>query len=1170
MPGRLAILEFTHEGLHYCIANIYASNQDETSCVETLLEEIFGRDKGDFILMAGDWNTVLNNIKDKLGGAQVHANRKRQTLLNTAMSELGLHDPFRLDNPEGRTYSHVNKRYRTQSRLDFFLVDNNVINFPKCTSTITHGFRSDHSYVQLKLKGNKIERGKGYWKLNNSLLHRPDFCEGVEHIINQSTSDNFDSYGGLWDVIKMKIKDYSIRYSKELAQSRRDSKTALQSRIDELKSQINSEHDTDSDSTLDNLYSQLHEAEVSLNHVISGEIQGIITRSRIQWAEEGERSTKYFLGLEKSAQKKKSITKLIAENRNILTAQEEISKHVVSFYQNLFLSRRPAKREIENYLNACELDTIDADLSSELDHDITLDELSSVVKSLKNNKSPGWDGLTNEFYKKFWDRIKHLLHQAITESVNSSMLPPSLRIGVITLLPKPKSPRELNYIRNWRPITLLNTDYKIFTHAIKNRIILAVPNLISEAQSGFQAGRSTTDNLILMYLIVESFNNDPTKEGLLLQIDYEKAFDSVEHEFIFSTMKKMGFGDKLIDLVKIAFSGCISFANVNGHLSDTIYIGRGLHQGSPLSPILFLLVAQVFTKNIEKNQAIEGVVVDKVPLLQSLFADDTDLFLKADEDCVSAVFKELDDFGRYSGCKHNINKTRCVPLGRSKYNTSLIMNLRQSYGQGFVPDDGKFSALGISFDGQNIKEVSELNYSQKIEKVRNLIKIWSKRNMTIFGRLTLIKCFLLSQFVYLINPLPSPSKKLIIQINGLLYKFLWGGGREKLKRELIGLPKEKGGIEMINFEDFILGLKVKLLSKVLDTNFHHPWKRIILNQLKFSDHPIISIEAGAVKANRTFCKDLVACFLNWKQLTARCRNKTANFCIWGGGIPGNDSLLWNDFLIAKNVLYASDFVSNHGQVLSYQDFRYKFNIRATMVTKTEYAHIVLALRNFHSSADELKSIMNIDPGISLSILLGEDKTSILMTDSKKIREMLVVRPAMEILSIPQFSQWSNDIEGLKNEEMWAQTLKNLYKISNHYKLIQHQYKILTMIATSKYMRYKMKIETSHECSHCLANTIETLKHIYMDCPRSQNFYNMVVNFIKINLDNSFIGGKLYQVTCCHENIAISYLYLTANWYVGRKLQYGKRLYWDEFMKNLKSLLVGEKTAVTSMLENLLS
>ena len=129
--------------------------------------------------------------------------------------------------------------------------------------------------------------------------------------------------------------------------------------------------------------------------------------------------------------------------------------------------------------------------------------------------------------------------------------------------------------------------------------------------------------------------------------------------------------------------------------------------------------------------------------------------------------------------------TRCVPLGRSNYNTSLIRNLRQSYGQGFVPDDGKFSALGISFNGQNIKEVGELNYSQKIEKVRNLIKIWSKRNMTIFGRLTLIKCFLMSQFVYLINLLPSSSK------NKLLYKFLWGGGREKLKRDRLLVCRKK-------------------------------------------------------------------------------------------------------------------------------------------------------------------------------------------------------------------------------------------------------------------------------------------------------------------------------------------------------------------------------------------
>ena len=99
-----------------------------------------------------------------------------------------------------------------------------------------------------------------------------------------------------------------------------------------------------------------------------------------------------------------------------------------------------------------------------------------------------------------------------------------------------------------------------------------------------------------MSLVLENFINNPDKEGLLLQVDFEKAFDSVEHAFLFSTLEAMGIGDYLIKLIKVAFQGCMSYANVNGFLSSPIYLMRGLHQGSPLSPILFLLVAQVFFK----------------------------------------------------------------------------------------------------------------------------------------------------------------------------------------------------------------------------------------------------------------------------------------------------------------------------------------------------------------------------------------------------------------------------------------------------------------------------------------------------------------------------------------------------------------------------------------------
>ena len=239
------------------------------------------------------------------------------------------------------------------------------------------------------------------------------------------------------------------------------------------------------------------------------------------------------------------------------------------------------------------------------------------------------------------------------------------RIGILTLLPKPKTPMELCYVKNWRPITLLNVDYKIFAHITKNRINKVLPLIIDRFQSGFQSGKSTSDNLMLMSLVLEHFDNNADEEGLLLQVDFEKAFDSVEHSFLFNTMEKLGFGPYLISLVRVAFFGCMSYANVNGHLSAPIYLFRGLHQGSPLSPVLFLLIAHIFSSKLEERQEVCGISIKGVDILLSLFADDTDIFLQASQQCVEAVFQELDKFGALSGCHANVSKTSCILLGKS-------------------------------------------------------------------------------------------------------------------------------------------------------------------------------------------------------------------------------------------------------------------------------------------------------------------------------------------------------------------------------------------------------------------------------------------------------------------------------------------------------------------------
>lgn len=220
---------------------------------------------------------------------------------------------------------------------------------------------------------------------------------------------------------------------------------------------------------------------------------------------------------------------------------------------------------------------MDNEFSLTLEEQISELEFDIVVEKLKNNKSPGWDGLTAEFYKTFWKEIRPILYQSYLESIGYKFLSQSQRLGILTLIPKPKPPTELVHMKNWRPITLLNVDYKMFAHVVKNRIMKAIPHLISNVQSGFQPGKSTADNLILMSTVLENYLENPQDQGLILQIDFEKAFDSVEHEFLFSTLEKIGFGNYMMRLIKTAFCNCSSYANVNGHLSAPIHILRGLH-----------------------------------------------------------------------------------------------------------------------------------------------------------------------------------------------------------------------------------------------------------------------------------------------------------------------------------------------------------------------------------------------------------------------------------------------------------------------------------------------------------------------------------------------------------------------------------------------------------------
>ena len=227
---------------------------------------------------------------------------------------------------------------------------------------------------------------------------------------------------------------------------------------------------------------------------------------------------------------------------------------------------------------------------------------------LKTNKSPGSDGITTDFYKIFWKDIKTFFLKSINYSYENGNLTALQRQGIVNLIPK--KDKELFNLDNWRPLSLLNTDYKIATKAIANRIKPVLSSIISDSQTGFLKNRYIGENIRTIYDIIDHLNETNTP-GLLFFADFEKAFDSLDHSFMLKTLKYFNFGDSLINWVKLFYTDITGCVSNNGFLSESFCIERGVRQGCPLSPYLFIIAIELLSLSVVNNNDITGIIIDE-------------------------------------------------------------------------------------------------------------------------------------------------------------------------------------------------------------------------------------------------------------------------------------------------------------------------------------------------------------------------------------------------------------------------------------------------------------------------------------------------------------------------------------------------------------------------------
>ena len=530
--GRLILLNLEINDKAFTIVNVYAPNvvSERISFfkqVSKFINQHAVNKSG--LIIGGDYNCVLTE-KDRVSGVIDNSSMALGEFLNN----FHVFDVWRTLHPNDVEYTYIDpSSNQRNSRIDM-LFCSNVLQ-PQCIlCNICQSPSPDHKAIGLSLMLNKNKRGKGYWKLNNSILKQTEFEDGIKHIYEQICGEyeHHVSKGVLWEYFKLRVKQYSIAFSIDQARKFQDECKKIESELDQIDKQL-------AITPCEVLSAERQIIKAKLDEQYKIKSKGYQIRSRAKYVEEGEQSTKYFLGLEKSRQNHNCICSLTDNHGRTVYSDEEILDVATQFYSELYTNRSSNEQDIDAYFSSVEPENVlSEDMKEKCEGLFTKEECVNAINNMKRNKSPGLDGLSIEFYAKFWPVIGDLMVDVYNESFERGVLPESQRSAVFSLLFKKD---DSNDIANYRPISLTNVDYRIMAFVLAHRLQSVIDKIVSQDQTAYVKHRYMGNNIRLVEDVIEYFDSN-RKRGLLFMVDFKKAFDSLNWNFMFRALDFFKFG----------------------------------------------------------------------------------------------------------------------------------------------------------------------------------------------------------------------------------------------------------------------------------------------------------------------------------------------------------------------------------------------------------------------------------------------------------------------------------------------------------------------------------------------------------------------------------------------------------------------------------------------------
>ena len=1054
----------------YTILSLYAPNIEyERLRFFNGLNALFS-DENEYIC-GGDFNCVLDNKVDRLNcRSNIDVG---QIDLKYLMNNLCLEDIWRRRNPYSQTFSWEGRG--KMSRIDYFLVSQSIDNMVDKISYLEAPF-SDHKAVYLKMKVNNVKVGSGLWKMNVSVLKSNLFQKAFKSMWMswQRSKENYQDMGMWWDLGKKKIKDLTISISQLIARERNREKEVLENRLKFLKDR-NMQKD------------EINEIQMKLRKIHEQNGVGARVRSREKWWELGEKPTRYFHNLEKRRGADKLWRGILDKEENIVFGTKQVQKRQVEFYKELFQSQNLNCND--NQYNRF-LNVVDKKLSEEdrisLDSCLTMKEITKALSLMKNNKSPGPDGIVAEFYKIYWNELKHDILEVYIYSQNKRSLTYSQYLAAMILLYK-KGRRE--DIKNWRPISLLNVDLKILSKTLAERLKTVLPKLIHTDQRGCIKGRYAGENIRLVEDIVETSDD----ESVILLLDQEKAFDRIEWNWIFKVLEKMNFGETFVSWLKTIYKHAKTSIITNGTQSEYFPISRGIRQGDALSALLFIIQIEPLAQKIRKSDALSGIGINfdnnSHELRLAQYVDDTCIFL-CKRDFIPNCLEVIHQFEEVSGSKLNEKKTKALVHGNIEQN--------ENFGE-IILTNGPEMVLGVPIGKNN---VANTFWEKLVEKLKSKLTIWSSRDLSFQGKIHIIKSIGISNLMYAFDVKHVPTN-IIQEVNRALYYFLWSGKRYTINRDICCLPQDLGGLGMVNVDILVKVRRIKMVIRILQSKDSN-WQLLPMSYLKCLDRDF-DMDFFALRV--TNCDDLIhktniplyykECILAFGEFCRKCKivNDNENEILWC-----NNSLKFGGKPLAYRhwakcgIKYISDIMEN--RTFRDENILEKLPNRASYFFDSHRLRSVLPecwkQRNVEVHFfDDTQTILDFEFEVD-----GIGRKKLKDLTSKDIYQMLILKNKCQNLSKVY---WSKKFPNKEIEwSIWYDmNFKNTFLPR---KVKDFNWKIFYGQVNTE-MRLKKMRYSDGLCTICKRN-LENLEHLLVECNYLDFVWNRIEDVVK-TIDANF-------------------------------------------------------------------